>query len=132
MAELLIDGCTLPPYGYNDNGNPITATGARNPLAKWEASTWNDFINDLLDLRNKLLRMDATAIVEDIINLQENSEVNDELAKLPIFSSKFEHFIKAIKANEIIAPIRWELEEQLRAQKTEYPDLPRKSTFDLV
>ena len=82
-------------------------------------------------MRKCMLRKDANVLLEDDFTL-ENPELNTELSENPAFGSKFDIFVKCIKANAVIAPIRWELEEQIRVNETEMPVLNKKKVLQVV
>ena len=102
----------IPPYG----GGELESL-AREALFEWEHITWLELLAELRALREGLLRKDANQLVHDE-SFEEDPTVDEEKAAMECFRRKFSILEKCIKVNAVVAPIRAQLENQIRSKDT--------------
>jgi hypothetical protein len=123
------------PYGIKkgQDGEELVAEGALSAdcLAKWDMEQWSDLLDDLEHVKKLLLRKDAAVILSDA-SAEGMAEVDEERAQLPSFNRKFQLLQQCLEMNKAIAPIRWDLEEQIRLKKEGKPTLDKKKVAAVV
>jgi hypothetical protein len=136
LAELLVNAVGAPPYGTDKDeelGLVTTTPRVTSPdnLAKWDVERWSDLQDDLEHIRDILLRQDAVLNLKDE-SMAENPEMDEERAEMASFGKKYQILIQCLEVNKAIAPIRWDLEEQILKKDEGQPELDKKKVAEVV
>lgn len=108
LAGLIVMSCADHPYDVNEE--------AKVPLVKWDRAEWLTFQGTLEDVKAELLRSDANLVWEGE-EMVEHREHDPEREASTSFNKKYQVLVDCIEINRAIAPIRYEMDEQLRAGK---------------
>lgn len=109
----MVMSCGDHPYDVDELANDNT----RMPLLKWDREHWQAFRDTLEAVRGELMRTDATLVWHGGMDLQENPTMNDNLADSLSFTKKFKILLDCIDINKAIAPIRFAVDQQIKAGK---------------
>jgi hypothetical protein len=104
-----------------------------NPLGHWSRANWEEFKSNLLEIRQLLMRMDATLILshDDHEGDEKNAE-NKKLKDARIFiGNKYHLLLHLIEIHEALAPIRDVLETQLAEPNRESLDIGEDAIKEL-
>jgi hypothetical protein len=129
LGLLLADGCSVTPYGAEEDKDKDT------PMVQWERDRWDILKQDLVDIKEYILRKDATVLLTGDADQAKAVEDDDEDAgrlMSHLFTKKLDMVLRAIEVNKAIAPVRVSLQEQIVDQREGKPQVTKAALKELL
>lgn len=129
LGLLLTDGCSATPYGSEGD------TDTDLPMVQWDRDRWNFFKQDLLDIKEYIVRKDATVLLtgdEEQAKAMEDDDEDAGRLMSHLFTKRLDAVVRLIEVNKAIAPVRASLEKQIADQGEGKPQVTKAVMKELL
>jgi hypothetical protein len=117
----------MPPYEAEE--------GADVPMVQWDRDRWQILKQDLVDIRDYILRKDATVLVTGDAGQAKAVEDDDDHADRAmshLFTKRLDVVVRIIEVNKAIAPARASLEKQIQDERDGKPQVTKAALKELL
>jgi hypothetical protein len=118
----------VTPYGTEEEDTDL-------PMVQWSRDRWQILKQDLVDIRDYIVRKDATVLVTgDAGQAKAMADDNDhaDRAMSHLFTKRLDVVGRAIEVNKAIAPVRASLEKQIKDEKEGKPQVTKAALKEVL
>jgi hypothetical protein len=105
------------------------------PMVLWGRNRWQILKQDLVEIRDYIVRKDATALVTGDAGQAKAVEDDDDHADRAmshLFTKRLDVVVRAIEVNKAIAPVRASLEKQIKDEREGKPQVTNADLKELL
>jgi hypothetical protein len=104
-------------------------------MVQWDRERWQILKQDFMNIRDYIVRKDATVLVTgDAVQAKavEDDDDHADRAMSHLFTKRVDVVLRAIEVNRAIAPVRASLEKQIKDENEGKPQITKAALKELL